>query len=834
MSNLKVDSSNDAMFNEGDPTLMDYREFQHQFGRDDIVIAAVTSDQLFSGEMMQKLRAFHRELEDVIPWLDDVTSIVNVDWIVEENGGLKVGELGDEWPITGVVSDKLKADVLSSSLYKNSLLSADGSMTLVIMRAVAFSSQEAREAAGGKPVARVDESQNTGFFSGIGQKIIRWHDEFDAYLAGKNLNDEAIDRDSDRFFGEQELLFEPEPTTTSSQRVADQTQTSGLSGLSGMELNAFLDAIDQVVERHRTEGLDIRLAGGPIIDRMHNESIHSDILVLIAMALLVIVIGLALLLRTVTAVLLPLSVVVLAMLSTLGTMGYLGMPVSVISQALPAILLTAGVLDSVHLLSIYYQNRQRGESLDSAIINAFESSGSAVFYTSITTAAGFISFTVARLKPVADFGWMAALGIMLALLYTFLLLPALLKILGERSVSTSPNVSWDRYAKILVPLANFGVRRSCLVLVVTAVIIAVGAPGIARLDYSHDVLTWFSADEPVRVNTYAIDKKMRATVPLEIVLDTQRTNGILTPDFMKRMQQFQAYAKSYQAAGIEIGSANSLVDSLQRIHSQLAPYSGNSIPDSEGLIHQEILLYEGGGAKEIERLTNRAYSLARITLRLSWADARDYVGVREALESKANAIFGDVATVKVTGTVDLLATGAMDVIKSMLSSYLLAIFLIGTMLIALLQRFSLGLVCLIPNLLPIYTGLAIMGYWGMPIDMFTVLLGGIALGLAVDDTVHLTHGVHRELIKGGRSVADVVQSTVMRIGPAMVVTTAVMASGFLIFGFSAMDALSRFGMLLGLVMVFALISDMLITPALINLLERVPRAAAVHRNVEKV
>jgi predicted RND superfamily exporter protein len=306
------------------------------------------------------------------------------------------------------------------------------------------------------------------------------------------------------------------------------------------------------------------------------------------------------------------------------------------------------------------------------------------------------------------------------------------------------------------------------------------------------------------------------------VVDTGSENGILTPDFMARLQKFQKYAESLDFKDVGVGRVNSLVNPLERIHSQLdSNAKANAIPDTEALIQQEILLYEGGGAKEIERLTDRAYSMARITIRLTWEDAREYVELKEQLLKKAQNLFGNTTKITVTGTVDLVSTGVIDIIKSMKNSYLLATFLIGLMLIVLLKQVAFGLACLVPNLLPIYIVLSLMGYMGIPIDMFTVLLGGIALGLAVDDTVHLTHSIVNETHQKQASLIHAVKEGVAKVAPAIIVTTAVISIGFSLFAFSSIAPLSVFGLLLCLVMILALVCDVLVIPALFRLFKDV-------------
>ncbi len=768
LEKLQTDSSNEGLFQKNDPVLQSYQKFQREFGRNDIVVAAISSDEVFSGEFMRKLKAFHSDLENAVPWLDDVTSIVNVDWMVaSEDGGLRVTELGDEWPVQGNLPPDLQEEITSSSLYRDTLISSDGKMVLVIIRALSFSSITATEETTTPP------------------------DYTEDFFQDQSITDSSIQK--------------------------PKQDTEKMQGLKSNQLDEFVIAIEEIAATHRNQGLDIRLAGGPLLDKLHHDAIHNDAIILVLAALLVILAALYLLFRTKTALYIPVIVILTALTSMLGLMGWLNVPITPVSQALPPLLMMAGVLDSVHLLGLYYANKRRGELARQALINAIDHSGMAVLFTTLTTAAGFLAFTVARMKPIADFGWFAAIGVILVLVYTLFLLPALIRLHPGRVSEQVQIRIWQRFAAAMHAIAIIGINHSRKVLLTVAVLVIIGIPGIMKISFSYDVLSWFPEDTPIRIDTLAIDEKVQATVPLEIIVDTGRNNGILTHDFMQRLRSFQDYAESINEGPVTVGRATSVVDALERIHSQLSGAAPtNAIPRDENLLHQEMLLYESGGAREIVRLVDRSYSKARITLRLAWADGRDMVPLREDIRKKAVAIFSDSASVEVTGTVDLVATGAVDLIKSMTNSYLFAAITISVMLIILWRSFKLGLLAMIPNFITIYLGVAIMGYLGMTMNMITVLLGGIALGLAVDDTVHIINGIRHKIRDEKATLEEAIESTLVKIGPMLVITSLVLAGGFMMFSFSEMAALSAFGLLLSLVILVALLFDLLVIPAIIK------------------
>lgn len=758
---LQLDSSNESLFQRSDPTLQAYQSFQREFGRNDVVVVAVTTDQPRSATFMGKLEHLHRDLEDRIPWLDDVTSLVNADWMAsQENDGLQVGDVGDLWPAEGNLDPERWNEIVTSPLYRDTLVSSDGSMVLLVVRAMAQAAEEPHQAD---------------------------HQDF----------------------------FSPEPRAFDEQEAGDADQPR----LTSEQLNEFSAAIQEVVAEYEAQGMQVRAAGGPLLDKLHHDAIHHDVGVLMSAAFLTIVLALYVLFRRVTAVVIPVVVITMALVSTLGLMGWVSIPFTPVTQALPALLLMAGVLDAVHLFGLFYVERRKGVDTRNAILSAVTHSGMAVLFTSLTTAAGFLAFTVARMKPIADFGWIAAFGIMLIFVYTLVLLPALIRMIPGR-VSASDKAThtlWPNLTEKMRVLSRVGVRHPIKVLTLVAVLIIAAIPGIMKIEFSYDVLNWFPEDTPIRVDTLAIDEKIKSTVPLEVIVDTQRDNGILTPEFMNALRGFQDYAESLDPGTVKVGRATSIVDVLERIHSQLANVSmKNSIPENNNLIHQEILLYESGGPREITRLVDRDYSKARITLRLAYADGRDMVPLRQTVEDKALEVFSEFGEVTVTGTVDLVATGTIDLMESMADSYLFAAISISLMLMLLWRSIKLGVVAMIPNFIVIYLALGVMGYAGMGINLITVLLGGIALGLVVDDTVHLINGIQYKIRRAGCSLENAVNETIRVIAPLLLITSAVLAGGFSLFSLSMMSALQSFGILLAFTILLAFLFDLIVIPAIMS------------------
>ncbi|MBX2807452.1 MAG: MMPL family transporter [Cellvibrionaceae bacterium] len=793
---LKNDASVEAFYAEDNATYLAFKQFQQQFGRDDVVVVAVETEQLFSAEFMASFKQLHHDLETQVPWVEDVVSLLNSDWMqAQPNNTLAVADLGDLWPTSGPMLPEVQQAIINNPLYKQWLFSADSRLTLIFIRALAFYTPDAQP--GHSPTAQSSAQRQLTFL----EKLQQWHD---ALHGRRDTANHAAAADTSGF----DDVFFTRVATDDAAAAAVQTLDSG-------QLLAFSQGIERLVEKYQQQGLTLRVAGGPYLQYKHGAMIHGDILLLLALSLLLVMILLAVLVRTAMGVVVPLLIILLSLVSCLGMMGWGGVPITAVSIAIAPFIILVAVLDSVHIFGAYYRCLGEGATPQRALIHAFTHSMTPIVLTSLTTIAGFLSFLVIDVKPVADLGWLVATCTGLILLYTLLLLPALLR-LFYRPGQLPGGLLLGPYP-LLTKLASLGVSFPKQVLAVALLLVLLGIPGIMQLRFSFDVVRWFPEDAPVRIDTLAIDNSIPVTAPLEVVIDTGVKQGILRPELLAKMRDFTTQVAALSTAEIRVGRVSSLVDYLQHIHQQLNPQAEEALPRSEALLHQQLLLYEAAGPRQLDRLADRNYQRARITVSMSWADAYDLKHMRDQIARLAEDSFAGVADVRISGEADLRAASSVLAMDGLKDSYLLAAVVITLMLIVLWRSFALGCFSMLPNFLPAYVGLALMGYLAIPITFATVLFGGVSLGLAVDDTVHLVQRI-RYLQQRGAALQSSCLQAVAELGPVLLITTLVLALGFSVFVFSSIGDFAYFGGILSLVMILALLFDVLLIPAFMQLL----------------
>ena len=268
-----------------------------------------------------------------------------------------------------------------------------------------------------------------------------------------------------------------------------------------------------------------------------------------------------------------------------------------------------------------------------------------------------------------------------------------------------------------------------------------------------------------------------------------------------------------------IGKIVSINDVIKEINKALNENKQSEyiIPQDKDLIAQEFLLFENSGSDDLEDIVDSQFSKTRLSIKAPWVDSVEYVALMDDLESLLNDAFKDAATVSITGTLPILADTITKSIESTIESYFIAFGVIAILMIILLGSFKLGLLSIFPNLTPIMIGIAFMVVFDMPLDMFTILIGAIAIGMVVDDTIHFMHNFRRYYSRTN-NVDEAILLTVNSTGRAIFITSIVLSSGFFIFMFASMTNLYNFGLITGVVILMAMASDLILVGAMMKLI----------------
>lgn len=757
---LELDTSTEGMLHTDDPIIDIYDDFREQFGRDAVIVIALEPDRIYDPGFLDFLRDLHQDLARGVPYLEDITSLINARHTRGEGDVLTVGELMADWPRSEADLAVLKERIEANPLYINQLVTPDHRLTTLALKLQIYAPD------GGEGADGASDD-----------------------LAGFEEDEPAADG--------QTPVKAPEYLTNDQQIEA-------------------VEAVEAILDRYRDRGVEIHLAGPPVVGTMLEKTMIGDLYTSVIAVLVMVTICLAVMFRRPSGVLLPQLIVNLSMTSTLGLMAWLKVPVKLPSMVLPAFLLAVAVGASVHVLALFYRRLARDGDRRGAIVHALGRSGLAIVMTSLTTAAGLASFATASVAPIADMGIFSAVGVMIALVYTIVLLPALLALVPIKPGSRK-SLS-NRLDTVLAWVAAFSVRRAKAITLISLAIIAVSGAGAAQLRFSHNVLEWLPTDLPVRRATELIDGRLNGTVNVEVVIDTGRENGLHDPKVLQALDRLARRLEAETTGGVRVGKSYSVADVLKEIHQALNENRPefHRVPDDGALIPQEFLLFENSGSDDLEEVVDSSFRMARFTARVPWGDAIIYAPFLERLRTMFAAELGPEVDITVTGIMTLFFRTINASIISMARSYAIALVVVTLMMIALIGEVRIGLLAMLPNLAPILLTLGLMGWLGLPLDMITMLTGSIAIGLAVDDTVHFMHHFRRNYLQTGDAALSVHNSLALA-GRAMMVTTIVLSLGFFVLMTATLGSVNRFGFLTGVTVILALVADFFLAPALMVL-----------------
>ncbi len=757
---LTMDTSTEGFLHKDDNTLELYNAFRDQFGHDEMVFIAIESKEIFSQGFLKKLQSLHQKLENELPYLDDITSLVNARNTRGAEGELIVEDLLEHWPEDAAAMQAIKSRAMGNPLYRDMMLSADGSITTIVLKADTYSS------------IGVESDAMAGFDDGFGD-------------------------------------------TTAEEAAPREYISDG-------EIGELVKTTEAILEKYEAEDFQIHMAGSPPVVQVLKTSMQENMRRFVLMSIVAISLLLFITFRRVSGVVLPMLVVILTLLSTLGMMGMSGVAFKLPTQILPSFLLAVGVGAAVHVLSVFFNYLQNHEDKENAIAHALGHSGLAITMTSLTTAAGLASFAGADVAPIGELGLFSAIGIVLSLIYTIVLLPALLSILPVKAKkSSAAELRHERMDRILTGFTNIATGKTKMVLAVSALIFVIGMAGATQVKFSHKPFEWIAQSEPVRQATNFMNEKMGGASSMEVVVDTHKENGLYEPAIMAGLAKLGDEVAVMEQGELFVGKTLSLADILKEINQALNENRAEfyATPDDRQLIAQEFLLFANSGSDDLEDFVDSQFSKARFTIKMPWGDAILYKDFMTELEGKFHNHLGDDVEITVTGMNALLSRTMSATIVSMAESYVIAALVITVMMILLLGDIKIGLISMIPNLLPIILTLGLMGWLGLPLDLFTMLIGSIAIGLAVDDTIHFMHNYRRYHHETG-DVYQAIHKTLLSSGRAMLITTIVLATGFFLYLFSTMSNLFNFGLLTGFTIIMALFADFLLAPALMAQLHK--------------
>ncbi len=573
------------------------------------------------------------------------------------------------------------------------------------------------------------------------------------------------------------------------------------------------------------------MGGSYVVGQHLIDIIKSDLQTFGSAIAGVIALLLLILYRTVRWVVFPLAACAISVVLTMGLFGFLDLRTTVISANFVALQLILTLAVMIHLIGAYREISRGEPSLDKhqRIVATLNDKLAPCFFATLTTSVGFGALIFSGLQPVMVFGYMMLIAMVITMLVSLLLFPAVLSLLRAREETRE----YQFVTRFFDAMRRLNLKRPVTICVVMLALFAGLAAGITRLNVENSFIDYFAKDTKVYQELAFIDKQFGGSTPLDIILQsdagTQDEQLVLDASSVNQLQLVQAATKAFEATG----SVTSIVN-----FTELARQLNDNRPLTE---YELTTIYHLLDKKVVNQLIGSYFSASdeqmRIAVRIQdTTPGLDRAQFLKDLKQDIQTVGMPADKVSFTGLFVLYQDILSRLFDSQIKTLGIVYVVLGLVLLAIFRSFKIALIALLPNILTTLGILGIIGWLGIPLDIMTITIAAIAMGIAVDDTIHFLHAY----LKGMRSAEgeDTSRDNGSRsslaeragrlafghTGLAILFTTFIIAAGFSLFGFSDFIPSVNFGLLTATAMIMALVTDITLLPALLNKFVAKPKA----------
>ncbi len=578
--------------------------------------------------------------------------------------------------------------------------------------------------------------------------------------------------------------------------------------------------IEKVDAFEKAQGLDVRVSGMPYIRTLNAQNIVDEIYLFVLAALFVTSFIFFLFFRSFRATFISLIVVCIGVMWTLGILGLLGYEITVLTALIPPLIIVIGIPNCIFLINKYqHEVKSHGNKVKS-LQRVITKVGNATLMTNVTTASGFATFILTESTLLKEFGVVASLSILAIFILCLLIIPIIYTFLPypkERHLEHL-NKRWIggfvNWTVRMVKEKRITIYITSLVLLILCII------GIFQIKISGSLIE----DMPKKAEFFQdirfFEEEFDGIMPLEIMIDTKRKQGVMKLATLKRMDKIEEFINETP----EFSKPISVVGLVK--YSKQAYYNGNpkyyQLPTSQE--NSFILSYAKNSSTDVDLLKNFVDSTgqyARITTFMKDIGTDKMERIQENLQTKIDNVFPkERYNVTMTGKALVFQKGTKYLVKNLVISLSLAVILISLFMAYMFRSFRMIIVSLIPNLLPLVVTAGLMGFIGVPIKPSTILVFSIAFGISVDDTIHFLAKYRQELQANNWKIKKSVYAALRETGVSMFYTSIVLFFGFSVFIISSFGGTVALGALVSVTLLFAMLSNLLLLPSLLLSLER--------------
>ena len=581
-----------------------------------------------------------------------------------------------------------------------------------------------------------------------------------------------------------------------------------------------LDKLNPAIEAFEEDtGLNVHVSGMPYIRTMNAKNIVDEIGIFVGLALLITSLIFFLFFRSYRATFITITIVSIGVVWALGFIGWFQYEISVLMALIPPLTIVIGVPNAIFLINKYQQEIKNHGNQAKSLQRVISKIGNATLMTNLTTASGFATFIFINSQLLREFGIIASINIMSIFILSLLIIPIIYSFMRKPKVKHLKHLE-RRWIDAIINWMERMVRHHRIsIYVSTVIIIVVSISGVYLIRVSGSLIEDMPKGKKFYNDIVFFEDEFGGIMPLEILVDTKQKNGVMKLSTLKQMSKLEEEIDEIP----ELSKPISILSLVK--YSKQVFYNGNpkyyQLPTEQE--KNFILAYTKNSDTNADLMTNFVDSTgryARITTFMKDIGTDKMEIIEERLKNKIDKEFTDKNfNVSITGKALVFLKGTNYLVKNLVISLSLAIFLISLFMAWMFKSYKMILISLIPNILPLLITAGLMGYLGVPIKPSTILVFSIAFGISVDDTIHFLAKYRQELIEHNWNVRKSVYNALRETGISMFYTSVVLFFGFLVFTVSSFGGTIALGGLVSVTLLFAMVSNLLLLPSLLLSLE---------------
>ena len=783
ISNFKLDASSDALVLEGDQALKTYRENEEEFGDSSFLIVTFEpKNELFSPSSLETLKNLERDIGE-IDGVDSVLSLMDAPIFFQPKVGLtEVADNLKELDSEGIDLADAKNEIINNPIYQDLIISKDGSITAM-------------------------------------QIVLKGNNEYNGLIKERYEVLDALNSKEPITYNNKIIL--QDRLVEINKRVSELNDTES-------EFNSNLVAnIRLILDKYRDKAT-LYLGGPTMITSDMMDYIRSDLVIFGTAVALIFALMLYIFFGNLWFVIFPISNAFLTTFVTAGFLGYMDWKISVVSSNFIALLLILTISLTVHVLVKINELKKDYKDYKSALIDSVDQMFLPCFFAAITTAVAFLSLLLGDLKPVIEFGKMMAFGIGIAFIFTFSFLPSAISLIPEPK--TQDFLSLHKITNSILSFTKANVRSIYIVFFGIFIILLTGT---AKLEVENRFIDYFDKDTEIYQGMLEIDTNLGGTATLDIIIkepEIVNNEDFIDDDIFddSLFEDDSSTASGYWWNTYSLSQLEEIhdyLDSLPEVGKVLSVASGiklaRLINDGKDLNDLELALLRSVLPEDIRETLLYSYinkddSVVRISTRVNESASNLN---RNDLLQKINYDLQNKFNLKedqyeLTGLAVLYNNMLQSLFQSQIGSLTLVFVVIALMLLLIFKSFKIMLIGLLPNIFVAFSVIGLLGLLGIPLDIMTITVAAISVGMAVDNTIHYIYRYKKEMkITGSSELALINAHTTT--GRAIFYTAATIAAGFSILALSNFFPTRLFGIFTAIAMLVAFISSLSLLPNLL-------------------